>query len=202
MSWNTRFQQLRFLHFVAGHTIELQGLRTALLGGLCLALAAWQTLLALTGTADGERKPEWLLLLLIAWHLDDKLVVYYQKRMGVVSPRQPYRRWVALLAITAVFMLLVVSESRAASPIAFSALFLAGVQLHIGLISGNGYRRHYLAGAVVWCALSLVPLLELSPHVLRPGWLFIVGATLMLLGWRDHVVLTRALDHTEEACHA
>ena len=196
-------QQLRLVSFVAGHTVELQGLRTALLGALCLVVAAWRLGLMISNReADTSQLVPWIPLVLIAWYFDDRLVAYYNTRMGVVFPRYACRRLCALGAMVVTYVLLSVWDAWVNSPVAFSALFLAAVQLHIGLVSGEGYRRHYLVGAAAWCGLSLAPMLMLPPNVRAVFWLSAAGWTLILLGWRDHVLLVRALPESEEAVHA
>lgn len=196
-------QQLKLVSFVAGHTIELQGLRTALLGALCLAMAAWQLGLAIWDPhADSVLMVSWMPLILIGWHLDDRLAAYYDKRMGMVLTRHPYRRLFALGGITVTYAVLWLWERWMHSPVALSALFLAAVQLHIGLVSGEGYRRHYVVGAVVWCGLSLSPMLTLPPDARAVLWLSAIGVTLTLLGWRDHLLLVRALPEEQEVADA
>lgn len=195
--------QLRLVSFVAGHTIELQGLRTALLGALCLAMAAWRLGLTIGNhQAETAHMVSWMPLVVIGWHLDDRLVTYYHKRMGVVVPRHPYRRLFELGGITVTYIVVWLWEGWLNSPVAFSALLLAAVQLHIGLVSGQGYRRHYVVGAVVWCGLSLSPMLMLPSNARAVLWLSATGLTLTLLGWRDHVLLLRALSESQETADA
>ena len=193
-------QELRMVSFVARHTAELQGLRTALVGGLCLTMVAWCLALSIwDGTAVATQGVSWIPLILLGWHLDDRLEDYYRARMGYVVPFHPARRLMALVAITLTYVALRMFEVQIASPVAMSALFLAGLQLHIGLVSGEAYRRHYVFGAACWAVLSLVPLLALSPGARGVLWLTAMGLTLTLLGWRDHVLLMRSLADAEES---
>ena len=193
-------QELRMVTFVARHTVELQGLRTALVGGLCLTSASWHVIWAAwTGTPVSTAGVAWIPIVLMGWHLDDRLVTYYHARMGHVRPLRPGRRLLGLVAITLMYVALRVWEVRVESPVAMSALLLAGVQLHIGLISGEAYRRHYVLGAVCWASLSLVPVLALSPGALAVVWLTAMGVTLILLGCRDHVLLMRSLATTGDS---
>jgi len=193
-------QNLRTVSFVARHTTELQGLRTALIGGLCLTMAAWCLAWSIwDGTAVPTRGVSWFPLILLGWHLDARLEDYYRTRMGYVFPSRPARRLVGLVVITVVYVALRVCELQVGSPLAVSALFFAGLQLHIGLISGEAYRRHYVLGAGFWGTLSLVPLLGLSPDARGVLWLTAMGLTLALLGWRDHLLLMRSLAHAEDS---
>lgn len=187
-------QELRMVTFVARHTVELQGLRTALVGGLCLVGASWYMARAVwTGTTVSTEGVAWIPIVVVGWHLDDRLVDYYRARMGHVHPLRAGRRLLGLVAITLLYIALRVFEVRVDSAVSVSALLLAGVQLHIGLISGETYRRHYLFGASCWAGLSLVPMLGLPMGALSVLWLTAMGITLVLLGWRDHLVLSRSL---------
>ena len=196
-------QELRMVTFVARHTVELQGLRTALLGGLCLTGASWYVARAIwTDAAISTEGVAWIPIVLVGWHLDDRLEDYYRARMGHVLPLRPGRRLLGLVAITLTYVALRVFEVRVDSPVAVSALMLAGVQLHIGLISGETYRRHYLLGASCWASLSIVPSVGLSTGALAVVWLTAMGITLVLLGWRDHVLLSRSLTTARESFDA
>jgi hypothetical protein len=185
---------LRLIRFVAGHTIELQGLRTALVGACCLVAALWSVAFSLW--RGGEVAPQvvfWLPLLLLAWHVDERLAAYYRIRLGIVTPQHPAKRLVALGVIASAYVSLRVLELRIEQPIAFSALFIGAVQFHIGLISSKGYRPHYILGALIWVALALVPQVALSQAALAVFWLAAIGLTFALLGWRDHQVLMRSV---------
>ena len=196
-------KHLRLIGFIAGHTVELQGLRTAVIGALCLAMAGWQSvLLTGYGTAEAVRSASWLPLILVAWHVDDRLVTYYQRRIGLVSPSRPHRRLFVLAVIALIYVGLRIWELVADTQVAVSALFLAGVQLHIALVSGDRYRRHYLLGAAAWSALSFTPMLTLPADVRGILWLVAAGTTMTFLGWRDHLVLMRAVTQPEPSCHA
>ena len=193
-------QNLQTVRFVARHTTELQGLRTALVGGLCLAMVGWCVAWSIwNGAAVPTQGVSWVPLILLGWHLDARLEDYYRTRMGHVFPAHRARRLVGLVVITMVYVALRVTEVQVGSPLAVSALFFAGLQLHIGLISGEAYRRHYVLGAGCWGMLSLVPLLGLSPAAGGVLWLTAMGLTLALLGWRDHVLLMRSLAHAEDS---
>jgi len=187
-------QELRVVTFVARHTVELQGLRTALIGGLCLTGASWYVGRAVwTDAAISTEGVGWIPIVLVGWHLDNRLEDYYRARMGHVLPLRPGRRLLGLVTITLMYAALRLFEVRVDSPVAVSALLLAAVQLHIGLISGETYRRHYLLGALCWAGLAVVPILGLSTGALSVFWLTAMGITLIMLGWRDHVVLSRSL---------
>ena len=143
-------QHLRLIGFVAGHTVELQGLRTTLLGFLCLAIAGWGTIGPHWEQATRTTQSAyWLVLLAVAWRCDDWLVEYYRKRMGRVIALHPYRRYAVLLAIALAYLVAAIIDLRAPGPVALTAVLLAAVQWHIGLFSGDEYRRHYLVGAVI-----------------------------------------------------
>lgn len=187
-------QDLRTVRFISRHTVELQGLRTALVGALCLAAATWCIGSALWhGSAVSTHPVWWMPLILLGWHVDQQLLGYYGARVGHVMPTRPGRRLIVLGSIVATYAMLRLVELQFERAVALSALFLAGVQLHIGMISGERYRRHYLLGAACWAALSLLPLLTLSHGALHVSWLMAAGLTLVFLGWRDHMVLMRAL---------
>ena len=128
-------QNLQTVRFVARHTTELQGLRTALVGGLCLAMVGWCVAWSIwNGAAVPTQGVSWVPLILLGWHLDARLEDYYRTRMGHVFPAHRARRLVGLVVITMVYVALRVTEVQVGSPLAVSALFFAGLQLHIGLI--------------------------------------------------------------------
>jgi len=193
-------RSLPLIAFVTRHAVELQGLRTAVVGGFCLALAALQ----LRAQASGQEWPVisgagWILLLLVAWHLDDRVVAYYRRRIGWVQPRQPLIRLASLISVAVIYVALRGLEVRVHSPVAISALFVAARQLHIGWISGHTYRRHYLVGASGWSVLALAPVLGLPAPALANGWFFALGLSLVCLGWRDHVLLMHTVSFPEES---
>ena len=182
--------EIRLLTFITRHTVELQGLRTMIVGGLCLTNAAWRV----AGPALGVTLPPgvvWMALLLVGWHLDERVVAYYRTRMGSVSRLKPARRLIALIVVTLTYMALRAWELRADSQMSFSALFIAALHFHIGQVSGDIYRRHYLIGAGCWAALSLIPVQAFDAEDLATFWLAMIGLSLTLLGWRDHVLLMR-----------
>ena len=131
--------------------------------------------------------------MLLGWHIDQQLFDYYRARVGVVAPRRQGKRLIVLCIIAVTYITLRLFEAQFESAVALSALFLAGVQLHIGLISGEDYRRHYVLGAACWVGLSLLPRLSLAHGARDVSWLIAMGLTLVFLGWRDHLVLMRSL---------
>lgn len=190
-------QEVRIVHFVARHTVELQGLRTALVGGFCLIMATWTIVSAGWATSSMvSHGMAWVGLALVGWHLDDRLVAYYRARMGYVNASRPGLRLLGLLAIALAYWALRALETWAGSPVSISALLLAGVQLHIGLISGRAHRRHYLVGASCWALLALFMVPVVPPEARDVSWLVAIGLSLTVLGWLDHVLLMRLLPNS------
>jgi len=184
--------------YLARHANQLQGLRTALLGTLFILCAAWNALRVLWEPAVSILPASLFpIIIACAWYFDDQLSHYYLRRVGLVRPLHPVRRLVTLAVIGTSCLWLIPLDSWATVPVSVTALLLAGVQLHIGGISGAPHRTHYLFSGAFWCVVSFMPLLELKPQVAETLWLVAIGATLTVVGWCDHVVLIRSLLTTE-----
>ena len=138
-------ERLKLIRFVAGHTTELQGLRTALIGAIFVAMALWQAALISTysGSGSAAHKASWLPLILIAWHVDERLAMYYRQRVGDVAVHRPYSRLISLMAMGFAYITLRFWELAADLQFGLAALFIAAVHAHIALLSGEHYRRYY-----------------------------------------------------------
>ena len=188
---------LSTLRFLVRHSVELQGLRTMVVG-MVLCVLGGSSLIALT---TGHSGPHWLIAsaFLLAWQCDVQLSRRYQKTLGYVSPQRSVWRLAGLCLIVSVYVALRVVEQHLTLGLAVSALYCASVLFHIGFVSGQPYRGHYLVGAVCWVPLVAMPAIVPSLDVQNAIWTTAFGLTLSILGYRDHVLLVRLLPVSESA---
>jgi hypothetical protein len=185
------------IRFVTANYHQLQGLRLVPLG---LFLALWGLLDLLgffdpAGFVSGGRARVlthigiafWVGLLLAL-----AAPVYYRYRYGSVDPldRGSRNRWITA-AVIGFFVLLRIDRDLQ-WPVALH-LLLVSLSLFITVWRDGRIRRHYLAPALVWLAVSFLPAFGASPTTLRMTLFGLGGLTLIGCGIGDHLLLTRTL---------
>jgi hypothetical protein len=197
------------IRFVTANYHQLQGLRLVPLG---LLLALWASLDVL-GFFDPARFPPgnrttaltrigyayWLGLLLAL-----AAPAYYRYRYGSVDPfdRRSRNRWITAAVIG--FFVLVRIDRDLQWPVSLH-LLLVSIALFVTVWQDGRVRRHYLAPALIWLAVSFLPALDVSPAHLRMTLFGLGGLTLVGCGIGDHLLLTRTLARprtTDDAPHA
>ena len=197
------------VQFVTANYHQLQGLRLVPLG---LFLALWASFSWL-GFFDPARFPpgdraKVLTWIGLAFWLGLVLALaapaYYRYRYGSVDPldRGSRNRWITAAVIG--FFVLARIDRHLQWPVSLQ-LLLVSLALFITVWHDGRVRRHYLAPALVWLAVSFLPAWDVSPALFRMTVFGLGGLTLVGCGIGDHLLLTRTLAiprTTDDAPHA
>lgn len=194
------------IQFVTGNFYQLQGLRLIPFGMLCLARAA-----SMRGLFDWlpglpVRRPSdlgnawivvfWCVVIGVAWAIEDR----YRGRFGTVAqhPRTRRNAYIAL-AIVAFFIGLAL-DVAVGFPVRLGQLSIAGALL--GVVYADGYfRRHYLASAIAWMIVAILPLFDVSPKDVQFASMLCAGVTLMVCGVGDHLLLVNTFTPRGKRLH-
>ncbi|SIO88168.1 hypothetical protein [Nocardiopsis sp. JB363] len=180
-----------------------QGLYTALLG----LLGLWAAFVPLSGSGPwAELFPVGMLLIAGLFIVTQR---YYRRRFGKVRPRWTTKRvlWVVLLPIALVCGYIALMSVT--NVLGVQGGWVFGVFVGVCLVAvGCSYPRdrwHYLAGAVLVLAFSLLPLGAITPSGVHPvEWEYpvmvplVAGLVFVVNGLLDHRTLVRTLTPVSE----